>query len=463
MEGIPALLAQAAARFAGAGAPLYLVGGWPRNRLLRLPGGDFDVCSALPGPQAAALFAQTPGVRAVDRSTALGTLSVVGPGLEAEYTAFRTESYGPGGAHRPENVAFGVPMEQDALRRDFTVNALYYDIAAGQLADPLGGLADLERRILRTCRPPQQTFDDDGLRLMRLVRLGGELGFAPEEGTFAAACERATLINDIAPERIRGELERLLLCDIKYPGNGPQAVLGALHALDALGLLRRILPELDACRGVGQRRDYHDYDVLEHCLHACAAAPAELPLRLAALLHDVGKPAALAAGGRMVGHDKLGEELARQALERLRFPNAVISEVCALVRAHMVDLDGRMGTGKLRWFFVELGRERSRKLMDLRRADVSGSRAQPPAADPAAKWAALLERMERERVPWTQAQLDIDGDALSALAGGPSPRVGALKRALHRHAVLRPADNNRRRLLILAEQLIRQWNKEGKT
>lgn len=453
MFEIPTALRQAAQRFATAGTPLYLVGGWPRNQLLGLPGGDFDICAAPVGQDAAALFAQVEGVRAVDRSTRLGTLSVVGPGFQAEYTAWRTESYGAGGAHRPDAVAFGASMAQDALRRDFTVNALYYDIAADRLADPLGGDADLRQRVLRTCRAPEQTFDDDGLRLMRLARLAAELGFAPEPETFAAAAQRAALIEDIAPERIRAELERLLLCDTKYPGNDASAVLRGLHLLDELGLLGRILPELEACRGVGQRSDYHDYDVLEHCLHACAAAPAQLPLRLAALLHDVGKPAALAATGRMIGHDRLGEELTQQALMRLRFPNVIIGEVCALVRAHMVDLDGRMGEAKLRWFFVKMGHEQARALADLRRADVNGSRAQPQNGDPAAKWAALLEHMDTQGVPWDSADVAIDGDALCAVLGGPSPKVGALKRLLHRHAVAHPEQNNRKRLLSLA----RQW------
>lgn len=462
MEGIPAALRTAAAHFTQAGTPLYLVGGWPRNRLLGLPGGDLDICAAPVGQDATTLFAQVEGVRCVDRSTRLGTMSITGPGFEAEYTAWRTESYGVGGAHRPDAVAFGATMAEDALRRDFTINALYYDIAADRLSDPLGGLADLKERSLRTCRAPQDTFDDDGLRLMRLARLGAELGFEPEEHTFAAARERAALIGDIAPERIRAELARLLLCDTKYPGNTAQAVLTGLHMLDALDLLGRVLPELEACRGVKQRADYHDFDVLGHCLHASAAAPAKLPLRLAALLHDVGKPAALRASGRMLGHDRLGSALAREALTRLRFPNALVDEVCALVRAHMVDLDGRMGEGKLRWFFVELGRERTQGLIELRRADVNGSRAQPAPGDPAAKWTKLVARMDAQNVPWDASRLAIDGDALSALVGGPSPRVGALKRALHRHVVQHPGDNNRKRLLALSAQLAPNLEKESK-
>ena len=453
MFEIPAALRLAAQRFADAGTPLYLVGGGPRNRLLGLPCGDFDICAAPVGPTAAALFAQVDGVRAVDRSTRLGTLSVSGPGFEAEYTAWRTESYGTGGAHRPDAVAFGATMAQDALRRDFTVNALYYDIALDKLEDPLGGEADLRRRMLRTCRAPEQTFDDDGLRLMRLARLAAELGFVPEQQTFVAAAQRAALIDDIAPERVRAEMERLLLCDAKYPGNDASAVLRGLHLLDELGLLGRILPELQACRGVGQRADYHEFDVLEHCLHACAAAPARLSLRLAALLHDVGKPQALAATGRMIGHDRLGEALVRQALQRLRFPNALTDEVCTLVRAHMVDLDGRMGSGKLRWFFVQMGRAQAHALADLRRADVNGSRAVAAPGDPAAKWAALLERMDAQKTPWESTDVDIDGQALCDVLGGPSPKVGALKRMLHRHVVAHPEQNNRKRLLSLA----RQW------
>lgn len=453
---IPGFLRDAAELFSANGTPLYLVGGWPRNRLLGLPPGDLDVCSALLPQDAAALFERVPGVRAIERSTRLGTFGVLFEGIQAEYTAFRTESYGEGGAHRPDRVSFGATMAEDALRRDFTANAIYHDIASGCDTDPLGGLANIEKRQLKTCRKPTETFADDGLRLMRLVRFACELDFGIEAETYAVAREKAPLILDIAPERVQAELFKILLCDGKYPQMEytGSPVLKGLRLLDSLGLLSKIVPAFAVCRGIAQRADYHDHDVLEHLFRTAACAPQEISLRLAGLLHDIGKPAALQATGKMIGHDKLGCDIAREILTALRCPNALIAEVSELVRRHMIDLDGRMGAGRLRLFFVKLGRERSRKLVELRRADVCGSKDAPPAEDPAAKWVALLERMDLEQVPWTERELMVDGTALAALAGGPSETVGILKAALHRHAVLHPQDNNRDKLLRLAAALL---------
>jgi tRNA nucleotidyltransferase (CCA-adding enzyme) len=453
---IPDFITEAAKAFSANGTPLYLVGGWPRNRLLGLPPGDLDVASALPPDEAAALFKQAGCVKVAEKNKRLGTLGVFAGGLEAEYTAFRTESYGAGGAHRPEDVHFGATMREDALRRDFTVNALYHDIAANEDADPLGGLPDVGLKMLRTCRKPEETFADDGLRLMRLARLAAELGFGIEGETRSTAKDKAGLILDIAPERIQAELNRLLLADTRYPDlkREQNPVLYGLRLLDGLGLLARVAPEFERCRGVTQRADYHDHDVLEHLFRTCACAPPALELRLAALLHDIGKPEALRQGGKMLGHDKLGEAMAKEMLARLRYPGAVIAEVATLVRRHMYDLDGKTGEKRLRLFFVKMGRERSRRLIALRRADVCGSRDEPSPADPAAKWESLLERMDAQGVPWTQRELRIDGGDLAKLAGGPSATVGGLKRALHAHAVLHPEDNDRETLRRLAGQMI---------
>lgn len=453
---IPEFLIAAAAIFKNNNIPLYLVGGWPRNNLLGLPPGDLDISSRLPPGEASALFAEVPGVRVNERDTRLGTLGILCGGIQAEYTAFRTESYGEGGAHRPESVSFGATMEEDALRRDFTVNALYYDIAAGQDIDPLGGLPDIGKRILRTCRIPEETFADDGLRLMRLVRFASELGFEIEGVTYDAARSKAGLIRDIAPERVQAELNRLLLSDTRYPDMkyDISPVVKGLRLMDSIGLLELVVPEFGACRGVRQRADYHDHDVLEHLFRTAACTPPELVLRLSGLLHDIGKPVALQQTGKMHGHDKLGEGIAREILTRLRYPNATTTEVTALIRNHMYDLDGKTGQDRLRLFFVKLGRERSWKLVELRRADVCGSKEEQAAIDPAARWMEMLKLMDAQNVPWTERELAVGGDELSALAGGPSEMVGRLKGELHRHAVLRPRDNNREALLRLARTLL---------
>ena len=458
---VPLGLMAAAKLFHASGAALYLVGGRPRNALLGLPSGDWDVAGPLLPDAAAELFRSVPEVRVHTRDTALGTLGVLCDGQEVEYTPFRAESYGVGGEHRPQTVRFGVPMEADALRRDFTVNALYWNIAEEQLIDPLGGQADLSARVLRTCRTPAETFDDDGLRLMRLVRFCAELNFAPEDATARAAAERAHLLRDISPERLWVELTKLLLADTRYPDGKPEQVARGLNLLEELRLLDVLLPELGEGRGIAQRAEYHAHDVLGHGLAACAAAPAELTLRLAALLHDVGKPAALRQGGRMLGHDKLGAEIAAGILTHLRCPKARMEDVCALIAAHMVDLDGRMGENKLRLFFVKLGHERTRMLIELRRADVRGSKDQPEGLDPAEKWVGVLARMEADGVPWTLKELQFSGEDATALIGAPGPKVGQLLNLLHRHAIQKPKDNTRAALTRLARQFLQDTARWG--
>jgi len=436
-------LAACARAFESAGFALYAVGGCVRDALLGIPVHDVDITSPAPAAQAEALFTAC-GFAVVHRDTALGTLGVRLDGEEYEYTAFRSESYGSGGEHRPVQVAFGATMAQDAARRDFTVNALYYRLADGTLADPLGGLKDLRARRLYTCRAPHLTFADDGLRLLRMVRFACTLGFAVPQALRAAAIAHAALLQDVAPERFRGELTRILLCDDVY---------AALRLMDECTLLTRLLPELEEGRGMAQRSLYHDYDVLYHQLHSCAAAPPNELDRWAALLHDVGKPASRRAQGNMHLHAQLGAPMAYAALQRLKYPNAFCADVSALVRAHMYDLDGRTSLAKLRWFLAAQG-PLAPHLITLRRSDVYGSKRVRPAQDPAGRWAQVYVRMQQDGTPFTLKELAVDGRAVMEACGlPPGKALGDILHRLHRWAVADPKHNNPQALLGRARRL----------
>jgi len=454
-------LKRLAALFLQEGFSLYAVGGMVRNPLLGYPVSDTDISSAME-PERLLEFCKRHGIHQIPKGISYGTLELYVDGESYEHTTFRADTYGAGGVHRPEAVAFSNTLNEDAFRRDFTVNALYYDISAERLLDPTGGINDLHDRMIRaTSKDPAVILRDDGLRILRMVRFMGELRFSVEENTLYAAQENAEGLKDISPERVRDELNKILLCDARYDvwnydsdknaaANG-SPVLKALQTMEEIGALKRILPELSSMRGVEQKTSHHRYDVLDHSFHACACALPELSLRLSALLHDTGKPESVLLQGNMHGHEGRSEKISREILTRLRYPNALIDEVCTLVKNHMYDLNGDTREFKLRLRFAGMGKENAKKLVHLREADVHGSGVLSGPVKTAEKWKRILERMEKENVPWSAGELDCTGtDIMAWLNIGPSPRVGEVKQRLHEHCVRYPKDNNKETLKKLA-------------
>jgi tRNA nucleotidyltransferase/poly(A) polymerase len=290
-----------------------------------------------------------------------------------------------------------------------------------------------------------------------MLRFTGELGFRVEGNTLRAAKENVEGLKDISPERVRDELNKILLCDKRYDvwlydsynnaaGNG-SPVLKALQTMEEIGALKAVLPELCMMRGVEQKTSHHRFDVLDHSFHACACALPELSLRLSALLHDTGKPESVRLNGNMHGHEGRSELISREILTRLRYPTTLVDEVCVLVKNHMYDLNGDAREFKLRLRFVGMGKENAKKLMHLREADVHGSGVLSGAVKTAEKWKKILERMEKENVPWSLDELACTGtDIMTWLNIGPSPRVGEVKQLLYEHCVRYPRDNNKKTL-----------------
>lgn len=439
----PKELKDLAGSMAAAGRVLYAVGGCVRDELLGAPVHDIDVTSSMPPWELIPLLERL-SIPYATVNERLGTLLLWHDTHKVEYTAFRTESYGEGGVHTPDAVAFTDDIRKDALRRDFSVNALYRNVLTSAVVDPTGGLADLKNRTLRTTTDdPAVILRDDGLRILRLVRFSARLGFSVEEGTLACAKEHAFLLENIAWERKREELFRILT---------GERVLPALGLLHDIGALPYVVPALTACDGVAQRADYHRYDVLEHSFHVCAETPNTRILRLAGLLHDVGKPAAVARDGTMHGHDVLGESICRDMLRLLRCDNDTVDEVCFLVRWHMFDLDGRAKDDTLRKRFCLWGEERTERLIALREADVRGSGVDTNYC--AARWRKLLADMKEQGVPFLGAGLAVTGsDIMQATGLSAGAAVGSIKRALILHCAVRPADNTKDRLCALAEKL----------
>ena len=442
-------LHQLAECFKARGSTLYGVGGMVRNPLLGLPVDDYDVCSDMQ-PEKVLELAAAEGIPTGGAGTELGMIELVVGDIICQHTTFRHESYEEGCGHRPRNVAFSRSLSEDAKRRDFTVNTLYVDILKDEMIDPFGGLEDIKKRTLRAV--DEHTMARDGVRILRMVRFGAELGFDIDEDTFAAAGENVHLLKDLSPVWIRRELDRILLCDAKYGNHG---LVAAMERLESLGALDIILPEITQGRGVTQRKEYHKYDVMNHLFHAAEKAPCRLELRLAALLHDIGKPESRRTTGRMYMHDKISADMAEKLLKRLCYPGETTEHVRELIRHHMYDLRGEAKDATIRTWMVLRGRELSRGLIELRRADVWGSGIEKGPVVTADRWERVLHEMERRGVPFTENELAVSGrDIMTALNLPAGPKVGSVKRGLLLHCARVPEDNKREVLLKIARDLV---------
>ena len=431
MLTLPPALHRLAESLKAEGVKLYAVGGCVRDALLNRPVHDIDLCSRL-RPDGLMEKAKSLGIDARIVQPVLGTVLLTVDGKAYEHTTFRTESYGTGGAHTPDTVSFSDSPEIDAFRRDFSVNALYESVSDGTLVDPTGGLDDLAHRVLRTTTAdPAVILRDDGLRILRLVRFKAALDFTIDPATWQAAKANARLLGDVAWERKREELDRIL--------TGPR-VFDALCMLRDVGALAYVLPECTACDGMAQRQDHHKYDVLTHMFHACENTPDELACRLIGLLHDVGKPAAKQRDGNLYAHDVLGEQIVRNMLERLRYPNALIERVCEAIRSHMFDLNEEASEATIRKRFALMGRARTEDLIMIREADVRGSGYKPEYV--AERWRRIYRQMQEEHAPFSETELCVTGsDIMSELGLSAGEQIGRIKRQLLLHCAVHPGDN----------------------
>lgn len=433
-------------------ATLYLVGGAVRNDLLGLPRSDVDLCGNL-SPER--LAEETVGLFTVrDVNPRVGTVKLQRGEDSFEYTAFRRDSYPlDSGRHAPAEVIFVGTPEEDAFRRDFTVNAIYKSLRDGTVLDPTGGLADLKLRRLRTTREAEKVFSEDGLRLLRLVRLAAELGFEIEERTFAAAKKYAPLLADISVERKREELNRMLVADEKY--GVKDAVLRAFSLLRELGLYPYFLPELEEGIGVTQPSKYHKYDVYEHIIHTVAAAPPRL--RLAALLHDVGKPRCMKRDGNFYLHSVESAEMTRTILSRLRYSNEVIERTAEIVRWHMFDFNGEASINKKRRF-VRQEWDLLEDIVLLKHADSIGT-GYFTENEFGTALLELKKKMAAEGVPIRIKDLPIKGGELEALGIEPALRAEVMKTLLERQAdegAIRTHDHLLAEALRVAQELRRK-------
>jgi poly(A) polymerase len=395
------------ARLRDAGFETYLAGGCVRDWLLGRPAADYDIATAALPNQVAARFPRT-----VDVGAAFGVIRVVADDGDYEVATFRTEGPYLDGRH-PSAVSYAGPRE-DALRRDFTINGMFYDPTADAVLDFVGGRADLAARLVRAIGDPAVRFEEDRLRMLRAVRLAAELGFTITAETLDAVRRHAGGVRAVSAERVRDELVRML--------TGPDPGR-ALALLRDTGLLAVVLPEVAAEVGVPQPENFHpEGDVFEHTRLAVAALrePSAV-LAMAALLHDAGKPGTLEYAPdriRFSRHDERGAEIAEAVMERLRFPRRDTDRVVALVARHMIFKDlPQMREAKRRRLLAD---EIFRDLLELHRADCAASHGDLSLYD----WA----RAEAERAaatPPPPARL-VSGHDVLARGVPAGPRVAAV-------------------------------------
>ena len=432
-----------------AGHSAYVVGGSLRDALLGRVATDWDLASdALPERTVELI----PGAVYENR---FGTVAVRRDGETYEITTFRSD-HDYADFRRPHRVEFGTSLEADLARRDFTVNAMAWGAPGSEsapgsvggspeprLVDPFGGRADVAGRTLRAVGEPLRRFEEDALRMVRAVRLAATLDFEIEPSTLSGIKERAPLVSHLSGERIAAELGRLLAA--------PRPSVG-LRLLADTELLGPISVELAAQPGIAQNK-VEGEDLWDHTIRTVDAAIVHPVVRLAALVHDIGKPAT-AADGHFYGHEAVGAELARAFLDRLHEPRAVTERVTHLVRNHMFGYEPSWSDTAVRRFIGKVGPDAIDELFALREADNVGS-GLPRSAGGLAELKARVAAELAEGPVLDRSALAIDGDDLMAELGlAPGPRLGRVLEALLERVIEDKSLNTAPTLLLLARQLV---------
>lgn len=445
---IPEEVTRVTGALKNAGFEAYLVGGCVRDMILGKTPKDWDITTNAHPEQIQALFEETyynntfGTVGVVQEDTPDPTLKVI------EVTPYRKEStYSD--ARRPDSVEFGVSLEEDLARRDFTINALAYDSSKGQLVDYYKGQDDLSSRLIRAVGKPDERFKEDALRMLRAIRLGAELGFGIEQKTFEALSENAHLLEKISKERIRDEFVKILMS---------ARPMEALLHMKQTTVLKYVLPELLAGYGVEQNHA-HIYTVFEHLLRSVQhASNKDFPLevRLAALLHDVGKPDSRRKADTnwtFYGHEVIGSRVTRKILENLRFPKETVEKVVNLVRWHMFFSDpDKITLSAVRRMIVNVGEENIWNLLNVRICDRIGSGRPKEQPFRFRKYKSMVEEALRD--PISTKMLKIDGSRIMEVTREmPGPRIGNIMNALLEDVLDDPTKNTKEYLEERAKAL----------
>jgi len=440
---IPLTIRQISDTLEKGGFEAYLVGGCVRDLLLNRIPKDWDFTTNANPDQIQALFPEsfcnndygTVGIKNETEENL--TLKVV------EVTPYRQES-GYSDARRPDNVTFGVSLQEDLARRDFTVNAIAFKVSSGELVDLYGGLEDLKARRLRAVGNPDERFAEDALRMMRAVRLATELEFVIDTDTITGIVRNSALLERIAIERIAIEFIRLI--NSKNPMHG-------VILLEKLSLLDYIIPELK--EGIGcEQSGIHAFDVFEHNLRTLQAAADKdysTEIRLATLMHDIAKPATRRTGGKnkkytFYGHEVVGAKMARKILDRLKYPRDKSDIIEKLVRWHMFFSDpDQITLSAVRRTIVRVGEDQIQNLLNLRVCDRIGTGRPKEQPFRFRKYKAMVDEALRD--PISVKMLKINGKRIMELSGEkPGRKLGFALHALLEEVLVDPTKNTEKYL-----------------
>ena len=456
---IPVILQKMNNIFEKNGFKAYLVGGAVRDMFMNKEASDWDVATDATPEQVISAFKKV-----IPTGIAHGTVTVHFMGEEIEVTTFRIEQGYSDGRH-PDKVSYASDIEEDLSRRDFTMNAIAVSLKDGSIVDPFNGKADIKNKVIRSVGNPLERFNEDGLRPIRAIRFASQLGFEIETDTLQAISNEKVLqkTSTISIERFRDELVKLL--------KSPKPSVG-LKLLESTNIMKLFLPELLEGRNCIQNdvRGYHVFDVLDHNFYSCDGARVhKVNVRLAALLHDIGKPASKVVRVTDEGeiynffsHEKYSETIARKLLTKLRFSNNEINNVCHLIENHMFHYEESWSDAAIRRFVVRVKPENIEDLIDLRLADMYGKYNMPiqikesNACDLLIQLQDRIKKIQEENSAFTLKSLAVSGKDLMEIGIPSGKLIGKILDSLLETVLDDPKQNSKDVLLNIAKNLYEQ-------
>ena len=421
------------------GYEAYVVGGCVRDSLLGIVPHDWDICTSAVPSEIESCFEDR---RIVETGLQHGTVTIIEDGVSYEVTTFRIDGKYSDSRH-PDKVTYTKDIDSDLSRRDFTFNAMAYNERVG-LIDPFGGAFDLIRGEISCVGNANDRFKEDALRIMRALRFASTYGFTISERTNAAIHINKKLLNNIAAERIREELCKIVM------GKG---VLGVL--LNYSDIIATIIPEIEPCIGFQQNNPYHQYTVYDHIAHAVSNYSGDdQSVKLALLLHDIGKPLCYTEdekGGHFYGHGVYCHDVAEKVMERLRFDNRTSDEVLTLVLYHDAIIEPT--TKAIKRWLNKIGPQRFCQLMDVRMADILAHTkgTQASRVDKCNMVKAVLEQVIEEEQCFSISDLAINGHNIMDLGVPEGKRVGEILKKLLDAVIAEDIENEHTALVEYAK------------